>query len=701
MPDRPKVITLENLQRFKNDYDQQVADNYYPKSKIDALEESVGDEFDDVDSRIQSLASGSPKGVYATLAALQAAHPTGADGIYVVSADGHWYYWNGSAWTDGGVYLSTSNAVPDTRKIAGIDLADDITADELETALTILDKNNNKFDFNYCKNLIGEEAGDDVLYPCYIKAGTPCTIFTSDGSGFSVGNRLNIFRANKTQIDYYTLTVGATGRTFWGGFAEDVYFVSVRYKNAVPLQLQLGTVQETYVKYFKNPKYSYQETFENTQNIKVLNKSTLNINNEIELANYKVDYATGYLSTSDDWNITKYFEVKKDDVIYYELNGVNSTASALAYYDTSKTYSSANSVASVNGLQKGYFVAPNDGYVRFTINSNNNKVVFIGNIPNYLYCQKNLDIPYYWLNQLRSKKQTIESNRITCGSNIIEFFFITDTHFKYNAKKSPFLINWLSRETENYNVVFGGDEISGYNSSKAGAEEELRELYINFDRNLNFISNIGNHDLNSNDNSDTSLYLSLSEVYPIMNKRAERECLLEKTFNNTVYDNKSQKVRFINIYRPYDSALTNEQKSWITDRITELPSGWSVIFFSHAFWSSADYGDPLVTSVQGKADADFLSDLCAANNITNIAWFVGHTHRDYNETITSSLGNKIVVICTTTDAYAYGNTESGYSMTLGTDTEQAFDFVQIDTYNKKIYTTRIGAGNNREINYGS
>ena len=55
---------------------------------------------------MSSVASGSPKGVYSTIADLQTAYPTGTDGIYVVSANGHWYYWNGSAWTDGGAYLS-------------------------------------------------------------------------------------------------------------------------------------------------------------------------------------------------------------------------------------------------------------------------------------------------------------------------------------------------------------------------------------------------------------------------------------------------------------------------------------------------------------------------------------------------------------------------------------------------------------------
>lgn len=58
---------------------------------------------------IQAAASGSPKGVYPTLSALQNAFPTGTNGIYVVSENGHWYYWNGSAWSDGGVYQNSED----------------------------------------------------------------------------------------------------------------------------------------------------------------------------------------------------------------------------------------------------------------------------------------------------------------------------------------------------------------------------------------------------------------------------------------------------------------------------------------------------------------------------------------------------------------------------------------------------------------
>lgn len=62
-----------------------------------------------VDSQITAV-NASPKGVYATLSALQTAFPSGNNNIYLVTADGKWYFWNGSAWTAGGVYQSTGLA---------------------------------------------------------------------------------------------------------------------------------------------------------------------------------------------------------------------------------------------------------------------------------------------------------------------------------------------------------------------------------------------------------------------------------------------------------------------------------------------------------------------------------------------------------------------------------------------------------------
>ena len=63
---------------------------------------------EDVNSKINSIASGSPKGVYSTVDKLTEAYPNGNSHIYIVSADGCWYYWEANKWNKGGVYQSTS-----------------------------------------------------------------------------------------------------------------------------------------------------------------------------------------------------------------------------------------------------------------------------------------------------------------------------------------------------------------------------------------------------------------------------------------------------------------------------------------------------------------------------------------------------------------------------------------------------------------
>ncbi len=55
-----------------------------------------------------------PAGYYATLTALQEAYPTGDTGIYVELEYGHWYYWSGSAWIDGGLFQAPLAVVQTT-----------------------------------------------------------------------------------------------------------------------------------------------------------------------------------------------------------------------------------------------------------------------------------------------------------------------------------------------------------------------------------------------------------------------------------------------------------------------------------------------------------------------------------------------------------------------------------------------------------
>ncbi|HFQ3842659.1 TPA: hypothetical protein ACGVND_002913, partial [Enterococcus faecium] len=86
------------------------------RTDIDTLKINKADKIDvnqalnQVNDRISNFPKGNPSGVYTTLADLKTAFPNGNSNIYVVSADGNWYYWSGSAWSSGGKYQETGIA---------------------------------------------------------------------------------------------------------------------------------------------------------------------------------------------------------------------------------------------------------------------------------------------------------------------------------------------------------------------------------------------------------------------------------------------------------------------------------------------------------------------------------------------------------------------------------------------------------------
>ena len=59
----------------------------------------------DVDRKINAVASGSPREAFATVDDLKDKYPDGNSNIYLVSSDGHWYFYD-DEWKSGGVYQS-------------------------------------------------------------------------------------------------------------------------------------------------------------------------------------------------------------------------------------------------------------------------------------------------------------------------------------------------------------------------------------------------------------------------------------------------------------------------------------------------------------------------------------------------------------------------------------------------------------------
>lgn len=93
-----ELNTLEtDYSTFKTNTNEQLAEM---TTQVDAIDRGIG-------------------GTYASLSAIQTAFPTGNDKRYVASDNGEWYFWNGSAWTSGGIFqgIGIANETVNAMKI--------------------------------------------------------------------------------------------------------------------------------------------------------------------------------------------------------------------------------------------------------------------------------------------------------------------------------------------------------------------------------------------------------------------------------------------------------------------------------------------------------------------------------------------------------------------------------------------------------
>jgi hypothetical protein len=162
-----------------------------------------------------------------------------------------------------------------------------------------------------------------------------------------------------------------------------------------------------------------------------------------------------------------------------------------------------------------------------------------------------------------------------------------------------------------------------------------------------------------------------------------------------VYDNKAQKIRYIQFFYTADSGYRDDVATALTRALQSTESGWTVVLMSHAYWT-INNGEIIVS--QGATNyANLITGLIDDIDADFPLWICGHIHTDMTTTISSSGGKTVRIISTTTDSTAQN--PSSPAMTPGTTTEQAFDVYQIDTTNKTINIVRVGAGNSRSYTY--
>lgn len=106
--DRLKYIKLENEDGSYSSSIPLAVDSDYVNVNGNTLTNELANKA--TKTEVQAVASGSPAGVYDTVAALTSADPN-HNHIYLVINDGKWYYYNTSttSWVAGGVYQSSEN----------------------------------------------------------------------------------------------------------------------------------------------------------------------------------------------------------------------------------------------------------------------------------------------------------------------------------------------------------------------------------------------------------------------------------------------------------------------------------------------------------------------------------------------------------------------------------------------------------------
>ena len=195
--------------------------------------------------KADAMAGGSPKGVYATLALLQAAYPSGTTGAYLVTADGNWYYYNGATWVSGGVYQSTGLANSSIVNSMLVDNTLDISKLNKATRQLLGSKVDNKLvwndfaltastlgpwthtadggnvtmsQFDFKGYPVGSAKGYEMMVPANSRGGTWFDInYPFQSNGHSIGDIVQygffISTNDMTKFDYCRPAIGETGGT--------------------------------------------------------------------------------------------------------------------------------------------------------------------------------------------------------------------------------------------------------------------------------------------------------------------------------------------------------------------------------------------------------------------------------------------------------------------------------------------------------
>ena len=179
------------------------------------------------------------------------------------------------------------------------------------------------------------------------------------------------------------------------------------------------------------------------------------------------------------------------------------------------------------------------------------------------------------------------------------------------------------------------------------------------------------------------------------------------------FDDTNNKIRYfvLDVFESifYNQPISAGEIRWFSEKLSEV-NDYKIVVFSNAPVSQ-ELGGTKYKNLSCIQEIEEAYNNCKKGNIKNsdnavlceydytdntnviIAHISGNTHRDK-----SSFKNNVLSISTTADYYTSNRGEGMWNRAKGTNTEQAFDIMTIDSKNNKLYATRVGAGKDRQWN---
>ena len=313
-------------------------------------------------------------------------------------------------------------------------------------------------------------------------------------------------------------------------------------------------------------------------------------------------------------------------------------------------------------------------------------------------------VPSYYKSHLAQKIDVIRGKDLLVGNNGDSLVFITDSHFETNTKHSPSLIRDILEKTNIRKVFHGGDTIDW--GEKSFSLNNIRTWYemLSF---TDVYLTLGNHDINITDGN----HFTNKEVYALFMRAIEHKVNISKKLYY-YFDNPEQKIRYIILdgHWPTDKDMRDvsldyaAQLNWLDSVVSELDSTWDIVVFQHIIYGYSTIIDNIPTNIRYSELAELL--IAKLDSYQNnparprvLAIITGHLHYDYGRY--SENGHYPIIATTTDSTWGFANNIDvpwSHERTIGTINEQAFDVIQIDRDNNKIYCTRIGYGSDREFN---